>query len=228
MDKITAALFEDKWRHHTDQTFIPVTEPLPFGLPYWTDYVTPSIQSYLGVLSKIAQDYISSLPRGFNRRPNYEDLFSLSEQASRPDIEHVPNLAVIEFQRRLKEETESLWTQFRGLTRLSSDAFHDLASSACDYIHWVVHHELSSVTAPRSGLDTLNAVAEAVDKLDVFTLNHDTLIEAEFNDTGISFDDGFSDRRGDLRVFSRLARKAQRQIRFSEASRIDQLVSPGI
>jgi len=111
----------------------------------------------------------------------------------------------------LRKETTKHWNGFEGVYGVS-DEFHDLAATACDFIHWVVHYELSSVTAPRKGLDALVAAAGAVDELDIFTLNHDTILEAEFEEAGIPLNDGFSDVRGDLRAFSGWSNKRHSKI----------------
>ena len=182
---------------HSDQNFYPGLE----SNPAFVDTVTPTVQQFLAVTRDIAADYIAELARTPTpRHPHYEDLFSLAYQASRPEVDHSPNLAVVEFLRRLRAETSHLHTGFEGPT--GSDGFMGLAEAACHFLHWVVYHMLTSGAHPRAGLDPVTAVAAQVDELDVFTLNHDVLIENQCRAHGIGCEDGFADRRGELRAFS--------------------------
>ena len=50
-------------------------------------------------------------------------------------------------------------------------------------------------------MDAISDVARKADTMDVFTLNHERLIERQLMGGGISFVDGFGDRKGDVRIF---------------------------
>lgn len=69
-----------------------------------------------------------------------------------------------------------------------------LAQTSCDLIHWAVDHTLRNMVTVRSGLGLIPVVAGSVDELDIFTLNHDTLIEEELLASGLSFESGFGDQ----------------------------------
>ncbi len=81
------------------------------------------------------------------------------------------------------------------------NAFAKLAHSATLLIHWGVYHLLYPVTKP-IGLGVLNAAANAVEQMEVFTVNHDVLVERQLQQGGIPFTDGFSDRVGDVLRFN--------------------------
>jgi len=195
--EITTSALSDQWHQHTDLNFYP-------GLhrnPAFVDVVTPTVQSFLAVVNKIAREYLAEVARTQPpREPHYEDLFSLAYQAFRPEVEHTPNLAVMEFLRRLRAETLPLHSEFRGGSSRGG-GFCSLAETACDFLHWVVHHKLTA-GGTRAGLDAITETAKHVDELDIFTLNHDLLIEAQLEDQGIAYEDGFADRHGELRAFS--------------------------
>ncbi len=194
---ISDAALNGKWRKHTDQNFYP-THPGSTK----SDPVVLSIQSFLGILSRIATEYPVAL--GVTRISHYEDWFSLAEQVARLAYDFTPNLATVEFLRRLKKETEPIYAGFKdGIAGL--DAFSSLADETCDYLHCVVYHELTKrVPAKPVGMQAITEIAAAVDTLDIFTLNHDCLVETQLQQTGVSdIELGFDDQsHGDFRVYS--------------------------
>jgi hypothetical protein len=68
--------------------------------------------------------------------------------------------------------------------------FASLAGRACDLIQWAVFEGLANATKPQN-LDMISDVAKVTDELDIFSLNHDTLIECQLDNAGIAFADGF-------------------------------------
>jgi hypothetical protein len=176
-----------KWHLGSDGRFSPGPDQNP-DIP---DDVTPAVQAFLEKVSDCAADYIAELHRPkAGRKPHYEDLFSLAEQAWRPEMDHVPNLVAVEFLRRLRRETASLHCGFKGKST-GDDGFIALARAACDFLHWVVHYELLSVGKTRRGLGLISEVASSVAALDIFTLNHDVLVEEELAHHRIQVEDGF-------------------------------------
>jgi hypothetical protein len=195
--EITKSALSGHWHLHTDQNFYPGKNPNPAC----SDELTPTVQKFLFEISEIAKDYIvevSRTPRP--REPHYEDLFSLAHQAAHSKLDHTPNLAVVEFARRLRARTSPLHIEFK--SPQGGRGFAGLAESACDFLHWVVHHELAKDGNKRAGLHAITDTAKAVDELDIFTLNHDVLIEAQCRSANILYEDGFADRRGELLAFS--------------------------
>lgn len=175
--------------------------------------MTPTVQKFLSDVREIARDYIRELSRAATpREPHYEDLFSLSYQAAHSEIDHTPNLAVVEFVRRLRAQTTPLHSGFKGPQ--GGVGFSSLAETACDFLHWVVHHELAAGGNKRAGLDAITDTAKGVDELDIFTLNHDVLIETQCRAEKIPYEDGFADRRGELRVFSWWSQNRSAKVRL--------------
>lgn len=207
-DIMQSALNED-WHLHTDQNFYPGPAPNPF----LADTVTPAVKQFLVIVRDIAAEYIVELARtAIPRQPHYEDLFSLAFQASRPAVEHTPNLAVVEFLRRLSDGTSHLHAGFKGPT--GSDGFVGLAEAACHFLHWVVYHGLTIGAHPRKGLDAITDVAAHVDELDIFTLNHDVLVEDQCKAGGVVLEDGFADQRGELRAFNGWREHSRKKVRL--------------
>jgi hypothetical protein len=77
-----------------------------------------------------------------------------------------------------------------------------------------VHHELAKDGNKRVGLDAITDTAKAVDQLDIFTLNHDVLIEAQCRSANVLYEDGFADRRGELLVFSWWPQNKREKVRL--------------
>lgn len=195
---ITDSVFKDDWHLTTAKTFAHGKNPNPL-IP---DDTTLSVKAFLEKVRECADDYLAHLSRGGKVRPaHYEDLFSLAEQASRPEIDHVPNLAVVEFLRRLRKETHAIHSSFLSPVG-GADPFISLAETSCDFLHWVVDHTLRNRMQKRSGLSVLGDAARVVEHLDVFTLNHDTLVEEELKDAGFGHEAGFGDRtHGEFSVY---------------------------
>ena len=103
--EITAVALGGDWHLHTDGRFYPGANSNPL-IP---DEITPVVKRFLEKVADCAADYRAELARPHAAvRPHYEDLFSLAEQAARAETDHVPNLATVEFVRRLRRESAPL------------------------------------------------------------------------------------------------------------------------
>ena len=205
---ITNSVLNAEWHFTTAKTFEFGSNPNPLI----RDDVTPAAKAFLQHVRVCADEYIRVLLKGHPRASHYEDLFSLAEQASRTETDHVPNLAVIEFLQRLRRDTASIHSVVSNPVG-RSDSFVSLAQTSCDLIHWAVDHTLRNMVTVRSGLGLIPVVAGSVDELDIFTLNHDTLIEEELLASGLSFESGFGDRtHGGFSVYQPGWSKTQRQV----------------
>lgn len=195
---ITNSVFNEDWHYTSCRIFVPGPNPNPL-IP---DTTTPVAKAFLEKVRICADDYLAQLATSSPpRAAHYEDLFSLAEQASRSENDHVPNLAVLEFTRRLRRDTQPLYSNFINPIG-GSDNFVALAQISCDLLHWVVDYTLNSRGSGRQGLDLIAQTAKEVDQLDIFTLNHDTLVEQELKAAGFGHEAGFGDRHhGPFSVF---------------------------
>ena len=125
VDGITESAFNEDWHYTSCRTFAHGKRPSP----YIPDDVTSAVQEFLKVVRTCADDYNAYLSKP--RKALYEDLFSLAEQASQPQSQYIPNLAVVEFLRRLKNDTRTIHTSFRNPIT-NSDPFVTLAQISCD------------------------------------------------------------------------------------------------
>lgn len=197
---ITQAALTRDWHFHTPQSFHPGLRPGSTT----ADAVTVAVKRFLASVNDCTADYLAELSRYRpSRRPHYEDWFSLVEQASRTETDHTPNLATVEFLRRLRSRTAPIHCGFNAGT-VGRDGFGQLAEITCNFLHWVVHHSLDRRGEKRQGLDLITTTARSVDAIDIFTLNHDLLVESQLRDDGITdLERGFDDRsRGRCAVYS--------------------------
>jgi hypothetical protein len=144
------------------------------------DFVPGRMQSVLGFIREIQR----RCSRYFRREVNYEDIAYVAWQIRDQQSENYENPALVPLIILLRRK-------FPGKERLVS-----IARQACAYIHCVVRDMLSK---PPSGLGHMPCLVEAsladdFDRIDVFTLNHDTLIEQELRAQSADFTDGFEQR----------------------------------
>jgi len=158
---------------------------------------TETVSAFMQLL---AEEQSRLLKRLGNRRPvNYEDICYLAAQIADSEVGEFENAAVETFvdklahelvnqEERFKEPDDPEWGQ-EGYWR---ERVYRLAVSSVRTIKQTVASELSQ-EAPRP--DALRVLADAARRgevgLDVFTLNHDTLLETLWNLEGISLEDGF-------------------------------------
>jgi hypothetical protein len=199
VQKITAAVHDDECHFTTARIFMPG----PNTDPAFQDTVTPVVKAFLATISDYAAEYLAEVARpNPGRKPNYEDLYSLAEQAMRVESDYVPNLAAVEFYARLRRDTAPLHCGFKG----GSDGgvgFVGLTATACDFLHWAVYRALHPEGAERRGLQFISETASNVAALDVFTLNHDLLVETQLKSDGHpNVESGFDDRsQGEFSVY---------------------------
>jgi hypothetical protein len=182
---------DDECHFTTARIFMPG----PNTDPAFQDTVTPVVKAFLATISDYAAEYLAEVARpNPGRKPNYEDLYSLAEQAMRVESDYVPNLAAVEFYARLRRDTAPLHCGFKG----GSDGgvgFVGLTATACDFLHWAVYRALHPEGAERRGLQFISETASNVAALDVFTLNHDLLVETQLKSDGHpNVESGFDDR----------------------------------
>jgi len=132
-----------------------------------------------------------------NRQVNYEDIFFVASQLVEHLSQDYENPAMQPFAQSLDERLKG--------SRLHS-SLEEVADLACNYIQDVVAIELKAVPVPVT-LNHLNCLLDAVSDTgfsgcDIFTLNHDVLIESALESREISFVDGFGPPDGDFAPWS--------------------------
>lgn len=172
---------------HTDGTFYRAT-PGELGAFSWR-VDRPRLETLLQTINKHCQDYFD-LEQWKKRVENDEDLLSAASKIEQLLWEECENPAI---------ESSAKAVLEAGPVHERED-LRELADMACNYIRDVVQLELSRVPRP---LEHLTCLVEAMrdqnfEGCDVFTLNHDLLIEKVLEGDGLQFVDGFGVPDGDV------------------------------
>lgn len=145
---------------------------------------------FVRALDDLCRDYYDTFEPG--RTVDYEELAFLAGQIQRTVDLSQENPALLPLIRDIAN------TRFEGDHR----AVGRLTQQARDYIRDITRAMLDS---PPTRTDHLAAITDACTELrevDLFTLNHDLVLEAALRDAGVLFSDGFEREYGDLRVWS--------------------------
>jgi len=188
--KITDDLLGKEWIAHTDGRFM--LRPLSYeGEP--RDAVRA--QQFLRRIKAKIEPRLLARER---RNPHYEDLFSSVRQIVQDEMLEIPNPLIADFTESLRAETVELHDAQH--PHIDDNRFASLADRASILIQWAVAHGISAAKAPQ-GMNLISELARFVRNLDIFSLNHDLLIEAQLDRDGVPFFDGFGNRNGDALIF---------------------------
>lgn len=179
---------------HTNGTYIHSTDDHP-GLRDREGL--ERIKGLLAFLYSHANCFFEREKNG-NRTPNYEDLYYLVTQLADAADEY-ENPAISDF-------LESVKTQFvvpalpQGSGFPSMDLFHETRR----YIRGIVSDLLSILQPAQEHIRPLveAALDPSVSGLEIFTLNHDLLIERTFDSAGVRFSSGFAPVSKDLQCWN--------------------------
>lgn len=151
------------------------------------------------------------LRRRENRRPNYEDLYYAALQIWQDAMAEYTNPLIGRTVADLRRASRIIWTTPGVGARIKT--FADLARCGADLIQWAAYEKLCRTTSPVD-MEAIGDVAKAVDELDIFSLNHDLLIEAELKRRKVRFADGFAFGDAALRKFDAAWDKAGKRVRL--------------
>ncbi len=128
---------------------------------------------------------------------SYEDLFYLTEQIKMTGVGLLDDATSGAFVDLVERKAGNILEGETLDARLIS--LYHLAMEASRFIEWMVAMSLN--TKPVIGLDLVPELAESqwIKRLDIVTLNHDTLVEQILIKNNISFVDGFGSQDGDVR-----------------------------
>jgi hypothetical protein len=186
--QLTRATLEGGWEAHTDLRFYPSSSQ--------STKEAERAQEFLRILYAQIAPHLRNRD---DRDPNYEDLFDCAVQIVWDETAEVVNPLIAQASQFLREATEHLFRNQHA--HIDNNAFASLAERASDLVQWVVFHELAKAKK-LAGLHAISEVARITRELDIFTLNHDTLLERELERSRIPYADGFGDRWGDALRFS--------------------------
>jgi len=177
VDAVTDSLLHGAWEAHTDQRFYPSKAP--------STEEAERAQEFVRILAAHINRH---LQHHEGRDANYEDIYAAALQIVWDETSEIINPLVAESVALIRKATEHLFRNQR--PHIDRNAFASLADRATDLVQWNVFHGLAKATKP-VGMEAISVVAKQADELDIFSLNHDLLIEHELDQNGIAFADGF-------------------------------------
>ncbi|AFN75435.1 hypothetical protein MROS_2205 [Melioribacter roseus P3M-2] len=128
----------------------------------------------------------------FHKETNYEDLYYVASQIYNSEMFIFDNPVVQPFIDKIIKEVKPILQGRPGEIRGNWE-LHELAHEAMNYISDIVWHHLSKEPKRLSYLNFLKDAYEDsnINRMFIFSLNHDLVIEEYFRTENISFIDGF-------------------------------------
>ncbi len=133
------------------------------------------------------------------RESHYEDLYSAADQIFRDEKSELVNPMICGSVSEIQNSAMNLCPP--SAEEGYPTPFSFLVHSAILMIRWTVYSRLWSVQDPK-GIEVLSSAAKSVQQADIFSLNHDLLIERQLELAKINFSDGFSETIGDVIRFN--------------------------
>ena len=193
VQEITRALLKLGWRERGKFRFTP-SDAESAG-------TTKLAQEFLRVLKTFLDPHLKIR---LNRECNYEDLFAAASQILCDEAGDIVDPMLCESVRAIRNSVSHLCSASEIEGR--SDPFLSLVEQAALFVHAGVFHLIGTATRPL-GMDALVAVARYTEQMDIFTVNHDLLIETLFDENGVRFSDGYSKNAGPVRRFKLVLEK---------------------
>lgn len=183
VDRITAQVVSGEGVFlHTERVFV-----IGANNPNY-EHLRPAVKPVLELvhdLRALAADY-------FGREPNYEEISLLARQLDDALSGEYESAAVMPLVIQLEH---------RPYVNGTRDGLRELSELAHKYIADIVQQMLDKTP---SRLDHLGAIIEAckrLSRIDLATLNHDLVLEAALNASGVSYADGFEQTDQDVRLW---------------------------
>lgn len=126
---------------------------------------------------------------------NYEELYYLLHQISASEKKEYENPAIYPLIEKLQNDFNEEITFYR-------EEFQRFIDEALRYIHYVVYQLLQKSNGTHSQFEIIAELSKMVSVVDIFTLNHDILIETFFKSKNIEFNFGF-EKSGKISFFNK-------------------------
>lgn len=146
----------------------------------------------------ICETYYRNQP---GRGTNYEDYYYVLSQINDSELGEFDNPAVQSMIDYLRSRVEQIVASARA-PGVSRWRFEEIFQESANYIEDVSRHMLNHQPANLHGhLQFLIHAIEEKSVVNIFTLNHDTIIEQTLAQAGVVYNDGFGKQAGDLRYW---------------------------
>ena len=189
---ITDNLLNGAWFPHTDWRFYP--RPLNEGRDSLS--VAQRAQDLLRLIKKQIDPHLSVREM---RTSNYEDIYAAARQIFGDEIGETTNPLLADPIAKIKAASANLYSGQEH--HIHKNEFASLLDRAIDLVQSAVYHGLAPVKKPID-LRIISDTMRHAEETDIFSLNHDVLIETQAADAGVTLIDGFGETQGDVRIFN--------------------------
>jgi hypothetical protein len=169
---------------------------IPAGMPCNQNITTRILSGANDRVAKFLERLKFEIDKYYHYKPeprtNYEDLYYVASQIADSELHEIPNPAVQSLIDKILPDIKQLFISKKNEKRLD---LNNLVWETTNYIEDVVCQLLSS--NPNS-IDYLHFIKEACEynlmaSMNIFTLNHDKILEQFLTKNGIQFTDGFGE-----------------------------------
>jgi len=189
---LTDSVLNGAWWQHTDLRFYP----RPSSEEQISAGIARLAQEFL---CRLSQEITPHLQMRENRSPNYEDIYAAARQLLDDETGEILSPLIAATLKKIKGNMVDLCAEVE--PHIDGNAFASLTEKAIDLIQFVVFHGLAPVQKPVK-LRILTDITRHVEETNIFSLNHDLLLEAQANEANVRLVDGFGKRIHDVRIFN--------------------------
>jgi hypothetical protein len=186
---------EGVWRHTNGNYYLGEDRSVPSLAAH-----VPRVLKFLRRLKGEIDQYYRLQPW---RGTNYEDLYYVASQIEDSELGEYDNAAVQPLIDKILPEIQPLLV---GNEDQGSPEWqlHELAGESTNYIQDVVWHSVDKEPTRSDHLDCLGGgcMDHRLSSVDVFTLNHDTVLEQCLSRNGVPFTDGFGEPLNGVRYWN--------------------------
>lgn len=198
VQQMTDALFTEPYFEHTSQKIIKGVHPSEYLRQI---YDVKPLQDFLELIREKSNAYLTT-KLGPQHLTTYEDLYYIVDQIYQESRGSSDNLAITPFIQELNNLSSSTLLRYKKGTGYPPNSIDVFCNRSRVLIETVVKYGLWDKDP--MGLDLLVKLAknDKTNSLEIFTLNHDTLIEKLFeNEKEITLCDGFGSPDGEIRWY---------------------------
>lgn len=207
VDEVTEALFDHDYFEHSDGSFVKGLNPSP---QLQEHYSVKPIQDFLRLIKERVDRYIRARFL-YARQANYEDIFDIVQQIREETKTVRDNVGIEEFCKDIEKATFSIRNGYRNYPEGDVISLGDISEKALKFIEAVIKYGLNENEL--KGLGVLEELISKDYKLNLFTLNHDLLIEKLSDSLEVEYSDGFSDADGDVRWYDPITWDNERRVK---------------
>ena len=167
----------------------------------WSEQYLRRVRVMLGLLKGEVIRFYSRRPATGKEPFNYEDLYYVARQIENHELGAQDNPAILPLIDRLLPPLSPLFIAKEDETTKEEWSPLEISRETVRYIKDVVREELKQEPSPAklTYLDFLKEAWQACQAVDIFTLNHDKVLDHYLEKEGIPFMDGFGKEKDGVR-----------------------------